>query len=83
MAEQLGFLVLSDHYAALSAAGDPLERLVAAMDCQVFGWPPMAALWRRVRDRGGRPPFDPMTIFTVLVLQAPYSFSHEFPTKLP
>lgn len=33
---QPSFLDLSDRYEALSAAGDPLERLVAVVDLEVF-----------------------------------------------
>lgn len=37
MADQRGFFDLDERYAALSAAGDPLERLAAVMDFEVFG----------------------------------------------
>src|SRR5690606_31967420 len=68
---------LADRYEALSAAGDPLERLSAVVDFEVFGGPLMAALRRAPRGKGGRPPFDPVLMFKVLVLQALYSLSDE------
>ncbi|EQB33928.1 hypothetical protein M529_02640 [Sphingobium ummariense RL-3] len=36
MAVQPGFFDLSDRYEALSAAGDPLERLSAVVDFELF-----------------------------------------------
>lgn len=36
MVGQPGFFDLSDRYAALSAAGDPLERLASVVDFEVF-----------------------------------------------
>jgi transposase, IS5 family len=77
MAGQPGFFDLSDRYEALSAAGDPLERLAAVVDFEVFRGPLVAALRRGARGKGGRPPFDPVLMFKVLVLQALYSLSDE------
>jgi transposase, IS5 family len=77
MAGQAGFFDLSDRYEALSAAGDPLERLAAVIDFELFRGPLVAALRRSVRGKGGRPPFDPVLMFKVLVLQALYSLSDE------
>ena len=77
MAGQPGFFDLSDRYEALSAAGDPLERLSAVVDFEVFRGPLIAALRRGPRSKGGRPPFDPVLMFKVLVLQALYSLSDE------
>ena len=77
MAGQPGFFDLSDRYEALSAAGDPLERLALVVDFEVFRGPLVAALRRSVRGKGGRPPFDPVMMFKILVLQALYSLSDE------
>src|SRR3546814_4226585 len=55
MAEQPGFFDLSDRYTALSAAGDPLERLSAVVDFEVFRGALIAALRRGPRSKGGRP----------------------------
>lgn len=77
MSGQAGFFDLSDRYEALSAAGDPLERLAAVVDFEVFRGALISALRRGARDKGGRPPFDPVLMFKVLVLQALYSLSDE------
>jgi hypothetical protein len=80
MAEQLGFFDLSDRDEALSAAGDPLERLSAVVDFEVYRGPLVAALRRGVRGKGGksgRPPLDPVLMFKILVLQALYLLSDE------
>lgn len=77
MAGQPGFFDLSDRYEALSAAGDSLERLAAVVDFEVFRSPLIGALRRNVRSKGGRPPFDPVLMFKILVLQALYSLSDE------
>ena len=47
------------------------------VDFEVFRGPLIAALRRSVRGKGGRPPFDPVMMFKVLVLQALYSLSDE------
>jgi len=77
MEGQAGFIDLSDRYDALSAAGDPLERLSRVVDFEVFRGPLIAALRRSVRGKGGRPSFDPVLMFKILVLQALYSLSDE------
>ena len=77
MVGQPGFFDLSDRYAALSAAGDPLERLSAVLDFEVFRGPLIAVLRRSDRGKGGRPPFDPVMMFKILVLQALYSLADE------
>lgn len=77
MAGQAGFFDLSDRYAALSAAGDPLERLAAVVDFELFRGSLVAALRRSARGKGGRPPFDAVMMFKILVLQALWSLSDE------
>lgn len=77
MAGQAGFFDLSDRYAALSAAGDPLERLAGVVDFEIFRLPLLAALRRGSRAKGGKPPFDPVLMFKILVLQTLYSLSDE------
>jgi len=77
MAGQTGFFDVDERYAALSAAGDPLERLADVVDFEVFRPVLDAALARSDRSRGARPPYDAVLIFRVLVLQALYSLSDE------
>ncbi len=77
MAEQPGFFDVDERYGALSAAGDPLERLAAVVDFEIFRPVLNAALARSDRSRGGRPPYDVVLMFRILVLQALYSLSDE------
>ena len=77
MAGQPGFFDLDRRDAALSAAGDPLERLAAAVDVELFWGELDAALDRSDRARGGRPPYDPVLMFKVLALQTLYTLSDD------
>ena len=74
---QPGFFDVNDRLAALSAAGDPLERLSAVVDFELFRAVLDAALARSDRSRGGRSPYDAVLMFKVLVLQALYSLSDD------
>ena len=47
------------------------------MDFQVFRGSLVAALRRSARGKGGRPPFGPVPMFKILVLQALYSLSDD------
>jgi hypothetical protein len=70
MAGQPGLFDLDERYAALSRTGDPLERLAAVVDFEIFRADLDAALARSDRSKGGRPPMDAVMMFKVLVLQA-------------
>ncbi len=77
MAGQPGLLDAEARLQALSAKGDPLERLAAAVDFELFRAELEAALQRSDRSKGGRPPYDPVLMFKVLVLQTLYTLSDE------
>ena len=77
MSGQPGFFDADERLRALSAAGDPLERLSAAVDFELFRAELDAALRRSDRARGGRPPYDPVLMFEVLVLQTLYTLSDD------
>src|SRR5919106_422820 len=77
MAGQPGFFDLDERYAALSAAGDPLERLARVVDFELFRPELDAALDRSDRAKGGRPPYDPVLMFKVLILQTLYTLSDD------
>jgi len=62
---------------ALSAAGDPLERLQGVIVFEAFRCYLEAALSRSDRAKGGRPPYDAVLMFKVLVLQTLYALSDE------
>ena len=59
----------------LSEHGDPLEKLGATVDFGILRAELVAALGRRDPARGGRPPFDPVLKFRMLVLQAMHGLS--------
>src|SRR3546814_15541868 len=72
---QRGLFDLDERYAALSAAGDPLEKLGALIDFELFRPDLDAALQRSDGSTGGRPPLDAVMMFKVLVLQTLYALS--------
>ncbi len=67
---QPGFWDVQDRLRELSAQGDPLEKLAATVDFEIFRVELMAALGTRDHAKGGRPAFDPVLKFRMLVLQA-------------
>jgi hypothetical protein len=77
MAVQPGFFDAEERLRWLSASGDPLERLRAVVDFEAFRAELEAALPRADRSRGGRPPWDAVLMFRVLVLQALYTLSDD------
>ncbi|MFV3077224.1 IS5 family transposase [Niveispirillum fermenti] len=75
MTGQGGFWDFEDRLRELSAEGDPLERLSATVDFEQFR-PVLAKALRRGDPRkGGRPPFDAVLKFKMLVLQALHGLS--------
>mgnify|MGYP003677344328 CR=1 FL=1 len=74
---QAGFWDIDERYARLSEAGDPLEKLNAVVPWDVFRKPLAKALKRSDGARGGRPPFDPVLMFKILMLQALYDLSDD------
>jgi hypothetical protein len=77
MARQPGLFDGEDRLKALSAAGDPLERLARVVDFEVFRGDLETALSRSDRTKGGRPPYDAVQMFRVLVLQTLYTLSDD------
>lgn len=77
MAGQAGFFDLDERYAALSTAGDPLEKLADVVNFEVFRYRLEKALKRSDRRKGGRPPYDSVLMFKILVLQALYNLSDD------
>jgi IS5 family transposase len=77
MAGQAGFFDAEERLRWLSASGDPLERLRTVVEFEAFRAELEAALPRADRSRGGRPPYDAVLMFRVLVLQALYTLSDE------
>lgn len=77
MGQQRGFWDLEDHYAKLSETGDPLETLAAAVSFEPFRYRLEKALKRTDGSKGGRPPYDRVLMFKILILQALYGLSDE------
>ena len=77
MAGQAGFFDAEERLKSLSAAGDPLERLSRVVDFELFRPDLEAALARRERPKGGRPPYDAVLMFKMLVLQTLYTLSDD------
>ena len=77
MAVYPGLFDLDRRYGALSAAGDPLERLALVIDFELFRDELDAALERSDRAKGGRPPYDAVLMFKVLVVQTLYTLSDD------
>src|ERR1039458_9142512 len=77
MSGQPGFFDVQDRYEALSRAGDPLEGLRTMIPWEDFRKPLKKTLQRKDRNAGGRPPFDDVLMFKVLVVQALYNLSDD------
>jgi IS5 family transposase len=75
--EAPGFFDVEERLAELSAKGDDLERLSALVDFELFRSSLEIAVPRGDRSKGGRPPFDHVLMFKVLILQAMHSLSDE------
>ncbi|GJL70387.1 MAG: IS5 family transposase ISMac22 [Nitrospirales bacterium] len=74
---QLSFLDLATRYDALSHHGDPLESLASHVPWEAFRSSLELVLRRSKRQQGGRPPFDAVLMFKILVLQALYNLSDD------
>ena len=77
MVGQPGLFDLEDRLARLSAKGDELERLAAVVDFELFRPELERAVPRSDRSKGGRPPFDHVVMFKVLILQTQNNLSDE------
>ena len=70
-----GLFSLSEHLERLSKDGDPLEVLDATVDFQYFRTWLVEGLGYGDGSKGGRPPFDPVSMFKALILQAQHNLS--------
>ncbi len=77
MRGQAGFFDIDERLKDLSAKGDDLERLKGLIDFEMFRPALRQAVLRSDRSKGGRPPFDHVLMFKVLVLQSMHSLSDE------
>jgi IS5 family transposase len=77
MREQPGFFDVDDRLKRLSDLGDQLEDFQAAVDFELFRGDLDEVLAYSDGVQGGRPPFDPVMIFKILVMQATNNLSDE------
>jgi transposase len=77
MRGQAGFFDVEERLKELSAKGDELERLNAVVDFELFRGDLERAVPRSERLKGGRPAFDHVLMFRVLILQTSHSLSDE------
>ena len=75
--EPMGLFALPDHLSRLSKTGDPLEVLDQVVDFEQFREPLERALGYADGSKGGRPPYDPVVMFKILILAARHTVSDE------
>jgi transposase, IS5 family len=77
MARAPGLFDVDARLRELSAKGDDLERVNALVDFEAFRPELKQAVPRADRAKGGRPPYDHVLMFRILILQASHSLSDE------
>jgi transposase len=75
--DQPGFFEVDERLARLSDLGDQLEAFARAVDFEQFQPDLEEALAYSDRSKGGWPPFDPVLMFKVLVIQTINALSDE------
>ncbi|MDR3130221.1 MAG: transposase [Treponema sp.] len=73
--KQHGFFDENDRLKELSKMGDPLERLNLYIDWEQFREILTLILRKEPKGPGGRPPFDCVMMFKILILQRLYNIS--------
>jgi hypothetical protein len=77
MGAQPGFFDVDHRMKRLSDLGDQLEAFGSAVDFEIFRGDLVLALAYSENGQGGRPPFDPVMMFKILVIQAANNLSDE------
>lgn len=77
MARQPGLFDVDERLRRLSDIGDQLEGFAAVVDFEMFRPELDAALRYGDGSKGGRPPFDPVMMFKLLVIQAQNNLSDD------
>jgi transposase, IS5 family len=77
MARQPGLFDVDERLRRLSDIGDQLEAFTAVVDFEMFRPDLVAALNYSDGTKGGRPPFDPVLMFKILVIQAQNNLSDD------
>ena len=71
---QMNFMAEDNRLRKLSKMGDPLERLNKFMDWGIFA-PIINGVFNSDYSKGGRPPFDRLMMFKLLILQRIYNIA--------
>ena len=77
MVRQAGFFDVDERLKRLSDLGDQLEAYAAAVNFEIFRADLDQALAYSDGKKGGRPPFDPVMMFKVLIIQAQNNLSDD------
>src|SRR5438270_9142863 len=77
MGAQPGFFDVDHRMKRLSDLGDQLEAFGSSVDFEIFRGDLVLALAYSENGQGGRPPFDPVMMFKILVIQAANNLSDE------
>ena len=72
-----GFLDQDIRMSKLSQLGDPLERLNEGVDFEIFRSFLEDRLCKLAKGKGGRPPYDYVLMFKILILQRYYNLSDD------
>jgi transposase, IS5 family len=72
-----GFFDQDIRLSKLSQLGDPLERLNFGVDFELFRELLETSLQKQPKGKGGRPPYDYVLMFKILILQRYYNLSDE------
>jgi transposase, IS5 family len=75
--KQKGFFDENDRLAELSKMGDPLEKLNKFIKWEKFREILTKAFSKEAKGPGGRPPFDYVMIFKILILQKLYNMADD------
>ena len=75
--EQSGFFDIEERLARLSGLGDQFEAFSRAVDFEAFRPDLDKTLAYSDGSKGGRPPFDPVLMFKILVIQTLNNLSDE------
>jgi IS5 family transposase len=74
---QPGFFDVENRLQALSEFGDPLEKLSSVIDFETFRKTIEQVISFSNKERGGRPAWDSVLMFKILILQTLYTISDE------
>jgi transposase, IS5 family len=75
--KQINFFAEDNRLARLSKMGDPLEKVVGNVNFEMFR-PTLDAIYpRETNDKGGRPPWDNVLMFKIMLLQQWYNIADD------